>query len=161
MPRPFLALVATAGLLAVGACTPYDSFQGYQAINANPSSIEVGKDSRSTVLAKLGSPTAKSNFDNNIWFYLSQTSSKTGFYQPKVVSREIVSIAFNKDSQQVDRVNVYGLENGRVIALNTHSTPTRGREMTILEQMFGSLSTIGSLPPDQDYTPGSRPGGTP
>ena len=36
----------------------------------------------------------------------------------------------------------YGMEDGRVIDLETRTTPTLGRELTILEQLLGNLGTI-------------------
>ncbi|HEV7156975.1 MAG TPA: outer membrane protein assembly factor BamE [Caulobacteraceae bacterium] len=152
-------LAAVVLALGAAACVPTSTYQGFQAISANPKDVKTGEDTRASVLAKLGTPTATAAFDKNIWFYLSQTASKTGFYYPKVIRRDVTAIAFDKDSQVVTRVDQYGLKDGRVIAYNRRETPTRGREMTVLEQLFGSLSTIGTLPPNEDYTPGSHPGG--
>lgn len=157
---PKLALLASAFIaLAASACVPTSSYQGFQAISANPKDVKAGEDTRASVLAKLGTPTATSAFDKDVWFYLAQISSKTAFYYPKVIRRDVTAIAFDKDTQVVTRVDQYGLKDGRVIAYNRRETPTRGREMTVLEQLFGSLSTIGTLPPNEDYTPGSHPGG--
>ncbi len=54
-------------------------------------------------------------------------------------------------------VDNFTLKDGRVIAYNTHETPTRGREMTILEQLIGSIGAGSVLPPDSEVTPGSHP----
>jgi hypothetical protein len=45
-----------------------------------------------------------------------------------------------------------------VIAFNDRETPTRGREMTVLEQLLGSVGRGGLLPQDDEGVPGSRPG---
>jgi outer membrane protein assembly factor BamE (lipoprotein component of BamABCDE complex) len=158
MPRIILFLALGVSLMGAVACTPTSSYQGYQAIDAKPDEVKVGTDTRATVLARLGDPTATASFDKNTWYYLAQVTSKTAFYTPRVVHRDVVAISFDKDTQAVKRVDVYTLKDGRVIAMNDKETPTRGREMTVLEQMFGSLSTIGALPPDDNYTPGSHPG---
>ena len=158
MPRK-AALVALSGALAVlGACSPVASYQGFQAVDQKPADVKVGEDTRSTVLAKLGSPTTQSTFDKNIWFYISQIRSQTSFYYPKVISRSVVAIAFDPDTEQVKSVDTYTLADGRVISYNPRETPTRGREMTILEQMIGSIGAGSVLPPDQNVTPGSHPG---
>lgn len=159
MSRTISLLAATAIILGATACVPTSRFQGFQAIDSNPKDVKVGTDTRSTVMARLGTPTATAAFDKNTWFYLSQASSQTAFYHPTVIRRDITAISFDKDSHAVTRVDVFGLKDGRVIAYNKRETPTRGREMTVLEQLFGSLSTIGTLPPNEDYTPGSHPGG--
>jgi outer membrane protein assembly factor BamE (lipoprotein component of BamABCDE complex) len=154
-----LAFTALAvSLLGASACTPVANYQGFQAIDANPKDVKVGADTRATVLARLGTPTAKASFDTNIWFYLSQVSDKTAFYHPQVVRRDITEIAFDKDTQAVTAVDVFTLKDGRIIAYNKHQTPTRGRELTLMEQLFGNLSSIGSLPPNDNETPGNHPG---
>ena len=155
--RATLALAAVAALSAAAACAPLGAYQGFQAIESSPSDVKVGDDTRSTVLAKLGSPTATSTFDKDTWFYMSQTVTRTAFYNPRISRRDVVAISFNKDSELVTAVNTYGLQDGRVIAFNHRETPTRGREMTILEQLLGSIGTGTALPPDQNQTPGSRP----
>lgn len=160
MLRKAVAAILSVSLLAIGACTPVASYQGFQVIDQAPADVKVGTDTRSTVLSRLGTPTAKSAIDNETWFYISQLSSKTGFYQPRVNRRDVVAIAFTKGGDQVSAVNTYSLKDGRVIAYNGRETPTRGRELTVLEQLLGSISAAGALPPNQDQTPNSH-GGAP
>jgi outer membrane protein assembly factor BamE (lipoprotein component of BamABCDE complex) len=150
--------LAFAASLALGACSPIVSYQGFQTIDQKPQDVKVGEDTRSTVLTKLGSPTATSTFDKDVWFYISQLRSQTSFYQPKTIHRDVVAIAFDHDTEQVKSVDTYTLQDGRVIAYNGHETPTRGREMTVLEQLIGSIGAGSVLPSDQNVTPGSHPG---
>ena len=158
MPRLFLCITVAASFAVLGACSPVAAYQGFQAIDQRPADVKVGQDTRSTVLTKLGSPTAQATFDKNIWFYISQIRSQTSFYHPKTIARAVVAIAFDPDTEQVKSVDSYTLADGRVIAYNTRETPTRGREMTVLEQMIGSIGAGSVLPPDQNVTPGSHPG---
>src|SRR5579871_6626228 len=158
MSRFAAPLALAAGLAALAACSPTASYQGFQAIDQKPADVKVGEDTRSTVLTKLGSPTATSTFDKDVWFYMSQVRTQTSFYNPKVVSRNVVAISFDHDTQQVKSVDTFTLADGRVFPYNPHETPTRGREMTILEQMIGSIGAGSVLPPDQNITPGSHPG---
>jgi outer membrane protein assembly factor BamE (lipoprotein component of BamABCDE complex) len=156
---PVIASLAVgACLIGAAACTPIANYQGFQAIDANPNDVKVGTDTRASVQARLGTPTATASFDKNTWFYLTQVSDKTAFYAPQVVRRNVTEITFDKDTQEVKTVNIFTLKDGRVVAYNNRETPTRGRELTFVEQLFGSLSTIGSLPPNEDETPGSHPG---
>ena len=157
MSRTAAFLIAAAALAASAACSPITNYQGFQAIDARPADVKVGEDTRSTVLAKLGTPTATSTFDKDVWFYMSQIRNQTSFYNPKITRRDVVAIAFDHDTEQVKSVNTYGLANGRVIAYNRRETPTRGREMTVLEQLVGSIGNGSMLPSDQNVTPGSHP----
>ncbi|MHB8529706.1 MAG: outer membrane protein assembly factor BamE [Caulobacteraceae bacterium] len=152
------AAIVISSVLALSACAPVNSYQGFQAIDQNPEAVKVGEDSRTTVLAKLGTPTAKSTFDNDTWFYMSQVQSKTAFYQPRLLKRNIVAISFDKANDQVASVKTFTLKDGRIIAYNARETPTRGREMSVIEQLLGSIGSASALPPDQNQTPSTHPG---
>ena len=142
-------------VLLCAACTPTSSYSGFQVVDQAPADVKVGE-ARAAVLAKLGTPTAKSTFGEDTWYYMSQLSSHTAFYHPRVNRRDITAINFAKGADQVVAVNTYSLKDGRVIAFNGRETPTRGREMTVIEQLLGSISAGGVLPPDQNQTPGSH-----
>ena len=154
-----VALLSLAlGFGALAACSPVSSYQGFQVVDVRPADVKVGQDTRSTVLDKLGSPTVTSTFDKDTWFYVGQIRSQTSFYLPKTIKRDVVAISFDHETQQVKSVNSYTLQDGRVIAYNTRETPTRGREMTALEQLIGAIGAGTVLPSDQNITPGSHPG---
>ena len=159
MLRRLAFAAAATGLLATGACMPISTYSGFQAIEERPADVKIGTDTKSTVMAKLGTPSATSTFDPNLWFYMNQVKARVAFRRPQVVSRNVTAIAFDKESEVVTSVNNYTLKDGRVIAYNGRETPTRGREMTILEQILGTVGRGTMLPNDQDTgVPGQRPG---
>src|SRR3712207_6831584 len=129
MPR-FAAGFAAALIalpLGAGACAPINSTHGFQALDVKPTDLKVGEDTKSTVLERLGSPSAQSTFDANTWYYVNQSVERVAFYRPRVTQREVVAVNFDP-TEKVTAVNRYTLENGRVIAFNGRKTPTRGRE---------------------------------
>ncbi|MFI4966501.1 MAG: outer membrane protein assembly factor BamE [Caulobacterales bacterium] len=152
-------LLAPAAAVSLSACAPITSYSGFQAIESNPKDVKVGTDTMSTVRARLGSPSTTGTFDPNTWFYMNQVKSRVAFRQPEVVARNITAITFNKESEVVERVNNLTLKDGKVIAFNGRETPTRGRELSILEQILGTVGRGTLLPSDQDQgVPGTRPG---
>lgn len=156
LAAPFCVLMASAAL--VTGCAPTNMFQGFQAIEAKPQDVKVGEDTKSTVMTRLGSPSTVSTFDPNVWFYVSQVTQVQSFYRPKVIRRDVVALTFNKEDEKVTQVATLSLKDGRVIAYNGRETPTRGRELSILEQLLGNLGQGSLLNANQDLTPGSRPG---
>lgn len=158
----FAALAA--GLLipvaaaSLSACAPVTSYSGFQAIESDPKDVKVGTDTKSTVRGRLGSPSAEGAFDNNTWFYMNQLKSRVAFKRPEVIARNVTAISFNKDSEVVESVNNYTLKDGKVVAFNGRETPTRGRELTILEQILGNVGRGGILPNSDQDVPGNRPG---
>ena len=151
--RVAAAFVSCAILL--GACTPITSYQGFQAVEANPKDVKIGADTKSTVLERLGSPSSVAAFDPNTWFYITQISDSVAFRDPIVRRRDVIAIAFNKADEKVTAVNVYALKDGHVIAFNNRQTPTRGRELSWIEQLLGNIGQ-GGMMPQQDINPGDQ-----
>jgi outer membrane protein assembly factor BamE (lipoprotein component of BamABCDE complex) len=153
--RVAYATVAASLLLSASACAPINSYHGFQAVDADPKDVKAGEDTKSTVRAKLGTPSATSTFDSNVWYYVNSVSSRVAFRRPKTISRNVTAISFNKESEVVEHVDRLTLKDGKVIAYNGRETPTRGREMTVLEQLLGTVGAGGMLPQEDDG-PGRR-----
>ncbi|THD56172.1 outer membrane protein assembly factor BamE [Phenylobacterium sp.] len=153
-----LGLLIPAAAASLSACAPVTSYSGFQAIESDPKDVKIGTDTKSTVRGRLGSPSATGAFDTNTWFYMNQLKSRVAFKRPEVIARNVTAITFNKDSELVESVNSYTLKDGKVIAFNGRETPTRGRELTILEQVLGNVGRGGLLPNQDDNAPGQRPG---
>lgn len=148
------ALVLSAPL---GACAPTRSVHGFQVVEAKPAEVKIGEDSRSTVTEKLGSPSMVSTFEPNIWFYISSAMERRAFLRPRTTTREVVAITFDDTSEKVLSVKTIGLEDGKQIAFNERETPTRGRELTILEQLLGNVGRVGNvLGQDEENSPEAR-----
>ena len=69
--------------------------------------------------------------------------------------RRIIAVTFDENGLVSD-VAEYGLEDGRVVAIADRETPTRGRELTFLEQLLGN---VGRLPTEQFGGEQNLPGG--
>jgi outer membrane protein assembly factor BamE (lipoprotein component of BamABCDE complex) len=146
--------VAALALLGLSACAPTMTHHGYLAIDAKPADIKVG-DSQATVLDKLGAPSQTSIYDPQEWYYVDQVSMKMTYKQPHVTARSVTVIDFDKSSQTVSDVRTLSLADGRLLTPDPHKTPTRGRQLTALEQVLG---TVGhqQLTNDQDTNPGNN-----
>jgi outer membrane protein assembly factor BamE (lipoprotein component of BamABCDE complex) len=151
---PLCILFASAAI--VSGCAPTSIYQGFQAVDAKPADVKVAEDTKSSVLSRLGSPTTVSTFDPNVWFYISQVTEYQSFYKPHTIRRDVVAISFNKEDQKVAKIDTLSLKDGRIIAFNGRETPTRGRQLSVLEQLIGTLGQ-GNLNANQEITPGQRP----
>jgi outer membrane protein assembly factor BamE (lipoprotein component of BamABCDE complex) len=150
-------LIAAALLAGATACSPVVGRHGFQVTDVNPKDVKVGEDTKSTVLSKLGSPSTVSTFEPNVWYYISQTTERRTYHKPAVEDRNVTVIAFDKASEKVTEVKALTLNDSRRIAYNDRETPTRGRELTALEQLLGNVGRGGMLPrSDDERTPGGR-----
>ncbi len=157
---PVRTLLITAAVAAgLSACAPVTGRHGFQVTDANPKDVKVGEDTKSTVLTRLGSPSTTSTFEPNVWYYVSQTTQRRTYHKPAVDTRSVTVITFDKDSEKVTDVKTLGLGDGKRIAYNDRETPTRGRELTVLEQLLGNVGRGGMLPnsaDDERNMPGGR-----
>lgn len=151
-----IAIMALTASALVAGCTPIRAYHGYNPDESKPSEIAPGEDTRSTVLARLGTPSTKSIFDEDTWFYMSSTQESFAFLKPKVAEREVVAIRFGEDNI-VDEVVQYDANDGEVIQYAARETPTRGRELSLIEQLLGSAGTV-RLPGQDQQVPGQIPG---
>lgn len=126
------------------ACTPTIDHRGYLPRAGDLQKVTPGM-SKTEVQALLGSPstTATVNFSGDSYYYISSRVETQGFLDPKETERNIFAIRFDQ-LDQVQSFAQYTLEDGRIIDVNTRKTPTRGREFTILQQLFGNIGA-GSL----------------
>ncbi|RZJ04409.1 MAG: outer membrane protein assembly factor BamE [Brevundimonas sp.] len=152
-----LAVSGTAILAAasLSACAPTIGQNGFQVIDAKPQDVVAGTDTKQTVLTKLGTPSTTSTFEaDSIWYYISQTTEKYTYNQAQTTQRSVTEITFN-DAGLVAGVRTLGLEDGQRLAMNARETPTRGRQLTILEQLLGNVGR-GQLPRTDENEPGQR-----
>ncbi len=162
--RTRLARIVLAGTAAalLSACTATRDFHGYVPDQAFPEDVKPDVDTRSTVLSRLGTPSTTSVFDDKLWVYMSSTRELLTFYYPKVVQRSIIAIQFDEEDVVSD-VLIYDVDDGRVLDYNSRVTPTRGRELGILEQLFGTIGSLRNQIPgmgqEDNRQPGDNPGG--
>ncbi|WP_421731545.1 outer membrane protein assembly factor BamE [Brevundimonas sp.] len=153
---PLLRVLAVAALAGSAvACAPTVGKNGFQVIDVAPRDIVAGTDTVDTVMTKLGSPSARSTFEDNVWYYISQTTEKYTYNRAQVSQRSITEITFDKADGKVTNVRVLGLEDGEQLAMNSNTTPTRGRQLTIIEQLLGNVGR-GQLPRTEENTQGQR-----
>jgi len=151
---PIIAALSLAG--ALGACAPIVASQGFQAIDAKPQDVVAGTDTKETVLTRLGSPSTTSTFEaDSVWYYINQVTERYTYNLPQVSQRSVTEITFDETTNVVSNVRTLGLEDGREIAMNDRATPTRGRALTILEQLLGNVGR-GQLPRTDEDDPGQR-----
>lgn len=148
-----ILLITTA--MALAACEPTYVNHGFSPQRAELDNIVAGEDTRGSVMRKLGHPSTASSFDLDAWYYEASRVEHYTFYAPKVIDRKVVAVRFDENGL-VTNVASYGLEDGKIIDLVTRRTPTYGRELTVLQQIFGNL---GKFNASSDDFQGRRPGG--
>jgi outer membrane protein assembly factor BamE (lipoprotein component of BamABCDE complex) len=146
------ALVAAA---AASACTPTVRRHGYVPEQVPLSAIQPYVDTKASVLERYGNPSTSGVFDGETWYYVTNVREQLGYLEPESSARAIVAVRFD-GSGRVSEVQNFSLADARSPGVVGRETPTRGRELTILEQLLGN---VGRLPSDQLSEQDNLPGG--
>ena len=150
-------LLVGAVIFAFPACTAVQNQRGYVPEAPIMESIVVGEDTKVSVTQKLGNPTVQASFDENTWYYISSFDVQAAFFPTQSLEREIYAVKFSPEGQ-VASIDHYGLEDGRNVDYVERETPVRGRDLTILQQIFNAVP--GNIGGNQNQIPQQNPGGT-
>lgn len=99
--------------------------QGYVIDPEQMELVPVGS-SREQVILALGSPSTTATFDNEVFYYISQTRRRpVAFMNPHLVDQKVLAVYFDKDGR-VARLAHYGLKDGKIFDFISRTTPTGG-----------------------------------
>ena len=118
---------------------------GYTFDEQKLDQIKINKSSSSFVKTILGSPSAKSEFGEDIWYYISTEYESIAFLDPKIKSQEIVALEFSDNV--VSSIKRYDADNAKNISFRGDITKTGGQKLGTLEQLLGNIGKFntGSL----------------
>jgi outer membrane protein assembly factor BamE (lipoprotein component of BamABCDE complex) len=142
------ALAGTVGLAGLGGCAKTVNQRGYLFDEEVVEEIRAGIDNRSSVTAALGTPSMTATFDEETWYYVSQTKESVAFFKPETTDQFILVVTFN-DRGDVSDINQLGLEDTNEISFVEDKTPTRGKELGFFEQIFSNIGRFSSDGPVQ------------
>ena len=134
----FIALVFLSA-----SCSPIVENRGYVFDEKLLDQIKVNETISNDVMDILGSPSTTSAIDASTWYYIYSKAETVAFYHPTVTDRRVLAVSFD-DDDKVNNLKYYGLEEGKIISYVDRTTPTRGRELTVLQQLFGNLGRLGA-----------------
>jgi outer membrane protein assembly factor BamE (lipoprotein component of BamABCDE complex) len=133
----FVRLAAAAFLSSsLAACVGGEEFQrGYLVDERAVNQVKKGMNAEQ-VLQILGTPSTVSTVGNKNWYYISQTSRRPlQFLGETVVDQRVTAVYFDK-GLRVERVALYGLQDGQVFDFITRTTPTGGEDLSFIGQIF-------------------------
>ena len=100
--------------------------------------------SREQVLLALGTPSTTATFDNEVFYYISQTRRRSvAFENPHIIDQKVLAVYFGADDR-VARIANYGLKDGKVFDFISRTTPTGGKDQNFLAQI---ITGAGKLAP--------------
>jgi len=138
-----LLLSAAVISVSVGACAPVVRNHGYLPDAYALARLEEGLQTKREVRRMLGSPSTVGSFDGESWYYISSTIHSYAWRAPEVKKRSVWVVKFD-EGDIIASVDKYGIKDGRIINFSNRKTPTKGKELTFLEQLFGNAGRVST-----------------
>ena len=126
--------------MLVAGCSGQVTRHGYIAEEGALDQIQIGS-SKEQVRLIMGTPTTTAAIGNEVYFYISETQEQVLFLKPEVIDRRVLTFYFGDDGR-LQRIANFGIQDGKVFDFISRTTPTRGDELTVLRQIFGSVGNF-------------------
>jgi outer membrane protein assembly factor BamE (lipoprotein component of BamABCDE complex) len=153
-----VAWLTTAFLAAtLAGCGAQIDRHGHNFMDVDLGQVQPGM-SKQQVTTALGSPDTTSSIGGDAYYYISTTQKSYAFFKPWEIDRKVVAVYFDGQAT-VQNVARYGLKDGIVVRYAKDETPARGKDLGVLEQIFGNISQRKMFK-DQRQLPG-QPGSIP
>ena len=156
LSNPAIAVSLAAAVAALAGCNspttqslglnPSETLtQGYVIDQQQIDLVPVGS-SREQVILALGSPSTKATFDNEVFYYISQTRKRSmAFQNPHLVDQRVLAVYFGEDGRVTNIAN-YGKKDGKVFDFISRTTPTGGKDQNFIGQILTGVQGLPSVP---------------
>ena len=130
-------------LLSLAACEGIVSYRGYYPAPEDVLRLQVGEQTKEEVQEILGSPSTVSDFRQNHWYYIGQTTKRIAFYETEVLERTILEVAFNSEDR-LSSLRILSLDESQDVPLEERITEIGGTDPSILRELFGNIGRFDS-----------------
>jgi outer membrane protein assembly factor BamE (lipoprotein component of BamABCDE complex) len=130
--KKFLAI-----FLLLSACTTIEEKRGAELRDMKTSQI-TPTSTKADVLSLLGSPSTRSSYGTDVWYYVHSTKQRNLIGDDGIVNQQILAITFDTNSV-VSNVEVFDQDDAKQFAFSGDRTPTAGNELGVLEQILGNV----------------------
>ena len=129
--------------IALAACGNTVQVRGNTPDPEDVAGIQPGVHSRQDIVDLLGSPSTVSTFEDRKWYYIGQKTQVVAFMKPEVLDRNVLVVTFD-DTGVVEGTQHYDMADAQQVEPVERETPTEGRDLTFLQQLFGNIGRFSS-----------------
>ena len=105
--------------------------------------LKVNVTTSSSTRLKLGEPALILGDREPIFIYASQVTNRVLFFEPKVISRNVLVLYFNK-KKKLKKLNRFNLTDGKSFALNKDATTLDDNQRSLIASLFSNVGIGGS-----------------
>ena len=126
----------------LGACTGIKSNNGYMPVKDNIDQLKVNVTTTSSAKNILGEPALILGNREPIFVYSAQITDRVLFFQPKVISRDVLLLYFNK-KKKLKKLDEFDLNDGKYVDLSADNTNLKDKERSLLSSIFSNVGVGG------------------
>ena len=123
--------------LSLQACAPIYRNHGYVPPESALAQLQVGQDTRDSVVAAVGRPTTTALVGDQTLYYVQSRFRHFAFLAPEEIEREVLAVSFLPDGR-LGNIERFGLEQGRVVPLSRRTTGLVFADRTFITQLLGN-----------------------
>lgn len=131
----------------IASCAPAVIQHGHRLSAEDLARIQPGVSSKLDVLNAIGSPSAQATFENDRWYYVTQKTEKSSFYQQELTQQDVITITFATDGT-VDNVTTKDLSDAQSVQPDGDKTVTLGNELSLIQQLLGNIGRFNTGDPE-------------
>ena len=131
----------------LNACSGIKANNGYMPVQDSVDQLKVNKTSLSFAKSRLGEPALILGNQEPILIYSSQVTNRILFFEPKVISRDVLVLYFNKNNK-LKKFEKFNLEDGKSFQMNTDTTTLNAEQRSLIATLFSNVGIGGVRVPD-------------
>ena len=131
----------------LGACTGIKNNNGYMPVKDNVDQLKVNITTTSSARNILGEPALILGNREPIFVYSAQVTDRVLFFEPKVISRNVLVLYFNK-KKKLKKLDMFDLNDGKYVNLSADKTNLGNKERSLLSSIFSNIGIGGVRVPD-------------
>ena len=126
----------------INACSGIKSNNGYMPVKDNIDQLKVNVTTTSSAKNILGEPALILGNREPIFVYSAQITDRVLFFEPKVISREVLLLYFNK-KKKLKKLDAFDLNDGKYVDLSADNTNLKNKERSLLSSIFSNVGVGG------------------
>ncbi len=134
----------------ITGCSPFIENRGFNNETLDISLVQVGTDTKDTIMEKFGSPSSTSLYPSqpglkdSKWFFITKQTSTSAFFKPDTQSQQTVVVSFDEKDIVTE---VQKIEGETVVAINNTKTENTGYETNVMRDIFGNFGKYSAKTP--------------
>ena len=131
----------------LNTCSGIKANNGYMPVQDSVDQLKVNKTSLSFAKSRLGEPALILGNQEPIFIYSSQVTNRILFFEPKVISRDVLVLYFNK-KKKLKKVEKFNLKDGKSFQMNKDTTDLSADQRSLIATLFSNIGVSGVRFPD-------------